>query len=707
MAMQARRSRRVAELTQRVWILVTVFAWGSPSLGRAAEASSVRLAIARAGNAEDEKVRFRILDTVLDEPAMTGQAHRDLQALLRIVNLWANNTYSPPEPRKRAAENGFLCGFFTGKVRPDRYLLPRVSTSSPLYPIVCLYRGRMLIHQVIQSGNLRNSKSLREKWCGEGRRLLGVAQKAFPENRIIGMYLDQPIQGWPVEIPHDDGAPEWANLQRESIEKLAQIIHWWIDHRQIETGEFGGGWGDDCEMWRWWAPVMIAFDDPKITAAQQRFSEAMFGQAHMKFGYTEHTSDVEHTAEDSKDTITPMLHLQPDNAIWGKRALRIADLAETVWMEENRRGTLQFKSTYFNVHKVDASAQRACDTVWHPGALQPVMLYALRTRDPRLTRLFSRWMDTWVQATAKAERGKPAGVIPSAVHWPEGHAGGVGKLWYRPEIDKQAHLYDWPGNTTMLTSTLLLAYHLSGNDRYLQPIRSMAEIRRGYLEGDRPKDPEPGSLAWCASKMRFMAETYAKYRALTGDTQFDDVLKKEGDGYVRFRLGGGRSVLTKDLLRSTEALRANWPGYTSEVRWTDRVMSFTRNYLNDYADPPLPKFRPALIYESTTGDMGRGDYLPLNAVRWMTPPKEIAAPVAATASDRFEAELYHFGSEPRAMGAEFYMLQNGKYVLTLGGKGKIVETREFEVSSPRTNVPFTLPPRVLCQLRVVKAGKGR
>ena len=74
----------------------------------------------------------------------------------------------------------------------------------------------------------------------------------------------------------------------------------------------GGGWGDDCEMWRWWVPVLIGFDSPKIAAAQARFSKALMNQSHMKSGYTTRMSDVEHTAEDSADAITPMMHLDPE-----------------------------------------------------------------------------------------------------------------------------------------------------------------------------------------------------------------------------------------------------------------------------------------------------------------------------------------------------------------------------------------------------------
>ena len=68
----------------------------------------------------------------------------------------------------------------------------------------------------------------------------------------------------------------------------------------------------------------------------------------MKGGYTRHVYDVEHTAEPSKDTITPMMHLAPDDPEWRQRAMRLAELMETVWTGRNERGQLQFKSTYFS-----------------------------------------------------------------------------------------------------------------------------------------------------------------------------------------------------------------------------------------------------------------------------------------------------------------------------------------------------------------------
>lgn len=38
------------------------------------------------------------------------------------------------------------------------------------------------------------------------------------------MYLGEPIP-WPAAFPADPQAPEWANLQREGLEELADLIH--------------------------------------------------------------------------------------------------------------------------------------------------------------------------------------------------------------------------------------------------------------------------------------------------------------------------------------------------------------------------------------------------------------------------------------------------------------------------------------------------
>ena len=52
-------------------------------------------------------------------------------------------------------------------------------------------------------------------------------------------------------------------------------------------------------------------------------------------------------------------------------------------------------------------------------------------------------------------------------------------------------------------------------------------------------------------------------------------------------------------------------------------------------------------------------YFPPASVRWLTPPQDIAAMVTSTSRDRFAARLFHFGTDPRVMQAELYLLSPG------------------------------------------------
>jgi hypothetical protein len=480
------------------------------------------------------------------------------------------------------------------------------------------------------------------------------------------------------------------------------VIHWWVDERQLGDGQFGGGWGDDVEMWRWWAPVLIAFEDPKAAAAQARLSNGLFQQPHLKAGFTSRVTDVEHSNEDTTDTIQPMMHLQPDDPIWKSRALRLAELMRDRWTGRNERGLLQFKSIYFSVDRIDPSPARAFDTVYHPSIIQPALLYWQRTRDPALTRLFCDWLKTWVEATARAENGKPAGVIPSAIQWPSGGIGAAGRSWWEPfPQNHNDRLYNWPSAARLMTSTLLLAWHVTGDEQYLKPIETMAALRLKHPGSGA--DAVLGSEAWAASRMgSFLSDTLSKYRCLTGNARYDSLLQADASGYAQFRMTGQTKPLVNALRKNAEAFRSNWEAYTAEMRWTDRVVSFTRNYLQYLPAPAPPTPSPEVLYSSLTGDPGNPLVFPLNAVRWLTPPRNLAALVTASSTQEFAADLFHFGEHPRALGAEFYLLGQGDYsaVLTEKATGRELSAQEISVKTPRTVIRFELPPGKLCRLQV-------
>ena len=653
---------------------------------------SIRAFIQQAGNANSDEARLDYLKQLRKQPDLEESFKGDLDKLITQIDRWQND--------KRL-------DYFGGEVKLNKDFDFKIAETSALYPLTWLYRGRMVIWYAMESGGIWSIPEKRRESCAIARGFFEKYARAFPENKIARMYLGHPTGPYKnyETIP---GAPAWAVYQREGLERLADIIEWWIDNRMQEDGQYGGGWGDDCEMWRWWVPVLIGFDSPKIAGAQARFSKALMNQPHMKSGYTTRMSDVEHTAEDSADAITPMMHLDPENDLWRTYAIGLADFTEKFWTARNRRGFLQFKSTYFTADKVDASPQRACDTVYHPRVVQPSLLYWQRTGDERLTKLFAAWMDTWVDAAARSERGKPAGIIPTAIHWPDGDIGGAGPDWWDPGNHGEYTLYLYPSAMSLMTHTLLLTHHMTGQSKYLEPIRSMADIRLKYLRSPPPNEPAAGTEAWCAARLGGLASVIAKYRFLTGEAGFDELLVREMSPYMRFRLQSDPGPLLSALQENAEALRINFEGYTSEVRYTDRVLRFPSLFTgNGILAEPVAAIRrpdPSLLYSMVTGDPGDALYFPLNAVRWLTPPRDIAVLVTESKASEFGAELFGFGRRHRSMSAEFYLLEPGRYKLTItaGEKGeqKLTWTYEFVAESRRTRVNFKLPPRKLCALHI-------
>jgi hypothetical protein len=116
--------------------------------------------------------------------------------------------------------------------------------------------------------------------------------------------------------------------------------------------------------------------------------------------------------------------------------------------------------------------------------------------------------------------------------------------------------------------------------------------------------------------------------------------------------------------------------------------------------PEIREPQPEVLYSTATGDPGTALYFPMNAVRWKTPPKDIAALVTASGPDSFEAKLFHFGEDPREMGAEFFLLEGVQAKWSLEESGQTFSEGEVGLENTPVRVEFTLPPGKVCELKV-------
>ncbi|HEC04518.1 MAG TPA: hypothetical protein ENI81_13370, partial [Phycisphaerales bacterium] len=230
----------------------------------------VRAAIQRAGNADSDKERLGYLKEFQKRPGLDASLKDDIAKLIAQIERWLGD--------KRL-------DYFGREAGRNLDFDFEIGEDSPLYPLTWLYRGRMVIWYALESGGVWNNPERKRKFFAAARGFFKKYAEAFPQNKIVRMYLGQPTGPY-KRYEAVAGAPQWAVYQREGLERLTDIIEWWIDNRMQDDGQYGGGWGDDCEMWRWWVPILIGFDSPKIGRAQARFSKALMSQEHMKKGYT-------------------------------------------------------------------------------------------------------------------------------------------------------------------------------------------------------------------------------------------------------------------------------------------------------------------------------------------------------------------------------------------------------------------------------------
>ena len=700
----------------RRWVsgltLAILFIWGVPSRAAEPVSEAVGRLIVATGNATDEVERLSLLEKLSADLTATEALRKEAASLATAVGKW--NSSSSGEYMRQMQPKG-------PRGVPEYDF--QVTEDSPLRPIAELYRGRMLAWLLIQDSNVRGNRELAKRYKDEVLRSLAIAERAFPANPIPAMYRGEAIP-WPKDYSSVAGAPRWAVLQREHLDRSRDVILWWIEHRQRADGSFGGGWGDDCEMWRWWSPVLLGFDDPRITAAQLRFSKAALARPHVtKHGFLDKITDVEHAAEDTTDNLVPLMVLEPSEQRWHDWTQRIVGIMDRVWTAKNERGGRQFRSFYFSASEVSPAPHRAQDVIANVAAVNPALLTWLKTRDPQLGRPLTEWLDAWVDATAREENGNPAGIVPASLNWPDGRVGGINGRWWEPVAPggSMYGYYLWPSVITELTDAMLVAYLVTGEDKYLAPIRSMAAARLNYLKRPPETPAVPGSLAWCAAELGpresansntgALVKTLARCQALTGTHEFDELIALEGPEYALSGSDAAVRAVETALEKSLATLRVNFPGFTSEVHGTDRVMRFVQFLAEDYQFDAykgitLPKNE--LVYRMVTGDANAPRF-PLPAVRWLTPPTDFGVLVTAASTRRFEAELFHFGDEPRPMQAEFGLLTPGRYHVQLlieeppSGDGQPMnrERPPLEVTSSSARLVFELPAQRRCQLRIV------
>ncbi len=459
---------------------------------------------------------------------------------------------------------------------------------------------------------------------GTEREIFKRLAEESPDNRFVKYHLSQE---W---ANHGDGsayydwlmrdyeakaadAPEWVRAIYPAYAWLVDLSEWWVNFRQLPEGTIGGGWGDDVELvglFGYYGYISRGVSDTCIEGTRNLVDGVWnLSEVDPTIGYCLPMADAEHSAEWTGNTLGMMAQIDYGNPVWIERSMMAGKLIRDLWTDYNDRGHRHFRANFLGAAQVGAGDRRN-DSWINYRAVSPASAVLRYNGNPAIAELYVELAEAWLAAAMSTDRGKPKGVIPAEVSFPEGVSGGVNSPnWWTASHPPGTVNHDWQHQQYKgyLVDVLMLAYQQTGDARFLEPLRLEYELAvehghepqpsgargRGARRADAENGGlEPGSEAWAAAK-------------LTGTEAWLDA-----ERMIQGRQGALESTRTKAEIIETGReisahLKTRWPLMTSEAGPTDRV-AFVGIvfpffvYTGGSMGGPL--LRAAVTYENTTKD---------------------------------------------------------------------------------------------------------
>lgn len=560
-------------------------------------------------------------------------------------------------------------------------------TTFPLHARAIWQRGRILywLHEERGGPNERRG----------ARRDLATLYAQYPDDPLLAMYLGANIDTPdPCDyLPAVPVAPAWAISQREVMCRLRQIAHWWVNERQAPNGELGGKIGDDVEMLRWWAPLVLAGDTTTLRG-WQRLAEAVWNSPQLEDGYHRAPIDVEHAAEPIADTV-PLLALVSDEPLYLERLRYSVDHFKDTWTLRLPNGHRYFRSAWFGANRIDERPPRNRDLEMNTRATKAVRYYASLTQDAEVIAALHEWARAWAAAAMRTDKGKPAGLIPASVRGTDEALNGDEPTWHQANMFWR--YFNWPqADGSKMLDQLLFTYTLTGDTTLLTPFHATLDLVRAHAT--TTTNAAPGSAAWAAQVLRRKRGFWSvigQWRLLTGDTRYDDLLLAYGTPYLRYRLTGDEGHLATITGGILNKVRYNWPLVTSEPFVTDRV----------YITPRIRRGTSrGELQAMFTGDANGEGASPYLAASWENTSDGFAALITDTGTQQLGVDVFLFDDAETTVTLRLWQLASGTYALRLTDRaGSVVYESNVSVEQRGQRVALPLPARRLVHLHLTPA----
>ncbi len=245
------------------------------------------------------------------------------------------------------------------------------------------------------------------------------------------------------------GVPLWAFRQVEALGYVKYFVNWWIDHRQVENGEYGGGLSDDTDLTNMWPGVALMGVTPeKISAALKLELNACYREGMFTNGLCSIQADELHGYEEGINCLGQNLILNYGSPRMIERAMETS--RGIAWLSAvNPAGRRLFQSSFYNGLKM------ATDSVWGYSKsyeyliLQPQQLLVDYNGNPQAKAVELQMAD---------------GLLAHRRIGPDGHYGLPGSIHFADDRE------DGPARRYFPWPLFWSAYKWTGDRKYLDPI---------------------------------------------------------------------------------------------------------------------------------------------------------------------------------------------------------------------------------------------
>ena len=419
---------------------------------------------------------------------------------------------------------------------------------------------------------------------------------------------------WPTDIGTPPaGVPAWAYRQTQDLGLFRKFVDWWIDHRQIADGEFGGGLSDDTDLVNQWVPLALMGVEPdRLRRSQRAVLDATFADGMWDNGLSHIEADQLHSYEEGINTVAQAMMLSWGDPTEIERAMAVARNYPRL-IQRNPAGHWHFVSAYFNGRMIDRDGNLGRQYPYSYLITHPGMLLVEYNGAPKVKSLLLESLNSWLAHGRQGADGNWS--YPQEIQWntDQGFGKGVGNA---------VHSF-WA------------AYKWTGDAKYLRPIEP-AGLAAGSLSDLFAVNAD--TLAQIPGGPE-LAKAIASGKVTTGSAHYDQNIGTTGDDriadYVRWQETGDNHILASLYADDVRQDMHRMYFLTAAEAWSDRVA--------------VPS---DLLQRARMGGVAhlRNRYYPGNLVSWRFAGPDLAQQVGILIPhgnpDRFRVVAYNLSDRP-------------------------------------------------------------